>query len=378
MEIKERIWKKSRNTKMFLALLFAVILLASIVPIASADGWNYRRAINITNSGSVLTDYQVLVTLNTSNFDYSKANADGSDLRFTNYTNSAVYRYWIETWNTSGDSRIWVNVSSVPDGDSKMYMWYNNSAAGSESDGDATFNFFDDFEGTGDLNGQRGWQDCGNINAELQGDGTVKITSPSNYVKIVNSKDASSNNNIVIEYRGKFPTSPSGGHDDAGVCFKSDYLTSGSDDLAYYFRKVGNGNELLSHFNMPEDGGYEKHFDWYPPVSMDNEFHIYTMKWTSPHIIVYIDETQVHQMLFSAIPSGNKVGLFIHSAASTEFVFDWIFVRKYADHEPTTSVSATEEDVTGPVEPVPELPTIILFSIGLLVLAGYAGYRRKK
>ena len=33
--------------------------------------------------------------------------------------------------------------------------------------------------------------------------------------------------------------------------------------------------------------------------------------------------------------------------------------------------------VVGFVAPVPELPTIILFSIGLLVLAGYAGYRRK-
>ncbi|MEA2032033.1 MAG: hypothetical protein U9N41_00415 [Euryarchaeota archaeon] len=51
MEQKERIWKKGRIPKMFLAFLFVAILLASIVPIACADGWNGRRAINITNSG---------------------------------------------------------------------------------------------------------------------------------------------------------------------------------------------------------------------------------------------------------------------------------------------------------------------------------------
>ena len=56
---------------------------------------------------------------------------------------------------------------------------------------------------------------------------------------------------------------------------------------------------------------------------------------------------------------------------------DDIRIRKYADPEPTTEVSATEEDVTGPVEPVPELPTIILSSIGLLVLVGYVVLRIK-
>ncbi|CAD6493891.1 MAG: hypothetical protein CHKLHMKO_00568 [Candidatus Argoarchaeum ethanivorans] len=57
---------------------------------------------------------------------------------------------------------------------------------------------------------------------------------------------------------------------------------------------------------------------------------------------------------------------------------DPIIVRKYTSPEPTTSVSATEEYVGGDGEdPVPELPTIILFSIGLLVLAGYVVLKRR-
>jgi hypothetical protein len=60
---------------------------------------------------------------------------------------------------------------------------------------------------------------------------------------------------------------------------------------------------------------------------------------------------------------------------------NYFSIRKYASSEPTTSVSATEEYVGGDgVDPVPELPTIILFAVGLLVLAGYVcvGRRRRR
>lgn len=153
IESKGIICKKGRNPKRLLALLFAAIVLTSIVLTASAEEWNGRMAINITNNGgSNLTNYPILVTLN--NFDYSKTNPDGSDLRFTDYSKTVSYHYWIETWNTHGESRIWVKVPSIPVWDgtgevpsaNRMYMWYNNSAASSESDGDLTFEFFDDFD----------------------------------------------------------------------------------------------------------------------------------------------------------------------------------------------------------------------------------------
>jgi hypothetical protein len=99
--------------KPFSALLFVAMLLLSIIPIASAPGWNYRRQITITNTGSTLTDYQVLVTLNTSimGSPYCNISDDGSDLRFTNEANTIKYDYWIESWNNSGTSKIWVKVS---------------------------------------------------------------------------------------------------------------------------------------------------------------------------------------------------------------------------------------------------------------------------
>ena len=110
------------------------------------SAWQYRMSVDITeNAGANLSYHQVLVILNTTSFDYSKTQANGEDLRFT--SNSTVCDYWIENYNTSGESRIWVEVPSIPaNSTTEIYMYYGNPAASSSSNGTATFEFFDDFE----------------------------------------------------------------------------------------------------------------------------------------------------------------------------------------------------------------------------------------
>ena len=116
------------------------------------SSWQYRMKINVTdNSGSGLADYQILITLNPETFNYSRADANGDDIRFTLYNYSASTEselsYWIEEWNASGTSRIWVNVTYVPaSGTSTLYMYYGNEYAALKSSGTSTFIFFDDFE----------------------------------------------------------------------------------------------------------------------------------------------------------------------------------------------------------------------------------------
>ena len=77
--------------------------------------WPYRRQVSVANpGGTVLTDYQVLITLNSS-FDFSKAMSDGSDIRVTSSDGITIIPFWIETWNPSGQSAtIWVKVPSIP------------------------------------------------------------------------------------------------------------------------------------------------------------------------------------------------------------------------------------------------------------------------
>lgn len=109
------------------------------------SSWQYRMPINaIENSGVNLTNYQVPITLNTVSFDYSKAKANGDDVRFT--SDGVECDYWIETWDPSGESRVWVEVPNIPaGGTATVYMYYGNPDATGTTNGEATFEFFDDF-----------------------------------------------------------------------------------------------------------------------------------------------------------------------------------------------------------------------------------------
>lgn len=97
---------------------------------ASARGFGFsmnlkvkKRAITFTSTP--LNNFQVRIALTTSNFDYSKVKANGDDLRFWKYSDlSGELSYWIESWNSSGTSIIWVNVLTA--GTTTVYMSYGN------------------------------------------------------------------------------------------------------------------------------------------------------------------------------------------------------------------------------------------------------------
>jgi len=110
------------------------------------NNWQYRRAIGLSPA-TPADNYQVLITLTTAVMGnpYSNINADGSDIRFTGANKVTLQDYWIESWNNTGTSYIWVEVSTL--GTSTVYMYYGNASASSPGDGTSTFDFFDDFSG---------------------------------------------------------------------------------------------------------------------------------------------------------------------------------------------------------------------------------------
>ncbi len=108
------------------------------------EDWLYFREL-IFNPSTPENNFQIKVMLNDINFEYANANSDGSDLRFYDQNNQKS-SYWIESWVYGGDSIVWVNVPVS--GTSSIYMYYGNSQALSESNGEDVFIFFDDFEGS--------------------------------------------------------------------------------------------------------------------------------------------------------------------------------------------------------------------------------------
>jgi len=125
--------------------------------VASAEGWGltdlrslhfflnrnfkYRRKITITEqSGSDLTDYQVLIELNSTNFNFEHAQTNGEDIRFTDASGNLL-DYWIEEWGAVNEiAKVWVKVPSIPANSSvEISMFYGNSEITSASDAASTF-----------------------------------------------------------------------------------------------------------------------------------------------------------------------------------------------------------------------------------------------
>ena len=108
------------------------------------SSWLYRKPITIDNTSgtSTLTNYQVQVSVT---YD-SHMQSDFDDIRFTDSDGAALIDHWRETYTTSTSATFWVEVPSIATSSTiTIYMYYGNSTATSASNGDNTFDFFDDF-----------------------------------------------------------------------------------------------------------------------------------------------------------------------------------------------------------------------------------------
>ncbi len=153
-----------RGKKWAMRALITLLIILIAVPVsfwyqakhAKAGWWNedwmYRKIVTVTNgSGSSLTDFQVLVTLDTSTLiSANKLQSTCNDIRVTDIAGKLL-PYWIETGakacNTSA-TNIWVKAASVPSSGENLYVYYGNSAAVSNQNGNNVFEFFDDFSGS--------------------------------------------------------------------------------------------------------------------------------------------------------------------------------------------------------------------------------------
>ncbi len=95
--------------------------------------WTQRQQITFSgNTGAgtqTLTNFPVLVTLNSGNIDYTQTQNDGGDLRFFDPDGTPL-AYEVERWDESGTSYVWVKVPQIDTtGTDFIRMYYGNAAA---------------------------------------------------------------------------------------------------------------------------------------------------------------------------------------------------------------------------------------------------------
>ena len=293
-----------------------------------SNDWTYRRGIIIDNTSNSndLTDYQVKITLDNTNFDFSHANSDGSDIRFTDNDGSTLLYHWIEKWDsTNQEAIIWVKVPSIPGSSTKtIYMYYGNASASDASDGDNTFIVFDDFDGA-DLDTNKWNIVQGSVSVS---DSCLILTGTSSTRGLIESVTSFSIGKIV----------QSKARSDSNNCFHLNHFCSmrspGSwNNKVDLYGYIDNANQVM--FHTAKDGNEtQSTIDINEPSS----FHIYKVSWKPDEAKAYQDDTLLKTHTTN-IPTVDMVVAFYEANASGYNAYiDYVFVREFTDPEPTTSV----------------------------------------
>jgi hypothetical protein len=306
------------------------------------SGWTYRRPIDLSPK-TPLADYQVLVTLDTSTMGnpYANVKSDGSDIRFTDSDGTALQDYWVESWDSSGTSRIWVEVTDS--GTSTIYMYYGNAAASSTSNGSATFIFFDDFSG-----------DLSKWNVHIDTDVSINASygSPAPCLEI--SGGSTSGYPYGLAVIGSAATYT--GFQD-GIIEADIYPTT-------------NGlPEIIFRGNYPANTGYKGRWDtrsgietpWMKPpydywggfggavlrFGIANQWQKAKLSVNNWRFRIYSNDTLMSSINaaphFPRYSGAGEIGLANHYGEWSRF--DNVRVRKYDPSEPTATVGSEEPDI---------------------------------
>lgn len=252
--------KKRLLTYWIISILFFVLITGFALATANDSGntstnnlEEYSQEIIITeNSGETLTNYQVPISLNSSNFNFSQAKADGADLRFS--SRGKTLSYWIESWDPEAEeARIWVKIPSLPaNADTKLTMKYGDPDSEAVSNGDKTFEFFDDFE-EGYLQGSV-WnsENSGGGLVEVK-DGICHVTVPKPHAydkSLIYTKEYFDINSMFVVKRMKVTT----GKDERGPLLKQGFI----DQITTRKNEITHKTELANESKVSWETAYRK------------------------------------------------------------------------------------------------------------------------
>jgi uncharacterized repeat protein (TIGR01451 family) len=278
-------------------------------------------------SSAALSDYQVLLKLDENNFDFSQANDDGSDVRFTDGSSTYTLTYWIESWDSASQlAYIWVKVPTLENGYTNIYLYYDNPVANTASDGTATFDFFDDdwSEFLGETCANIEWYCPDNKPGVISG---IVVLSDTTGISTLDPYLYK-----AVGYRANFGLGNGlewGGFIDGGGGPRT-MIRDLPDDVHNLFLQDRNLN-LYEKIRLVPVGVS----DWH------DAFHIYEIRWREGQSIADIDHgtSGVESMISDRVPNGQLPITFYSSLGSNSTLFvDWVYVRQYHNPEPITTI----------------------------------------
>lgn len=108
----------------------------------------YEITIDNSNNPNDLTDYQILLEINNDEQFFEDCNYNKIYLEFYDEDKTTLLNHYVEEWDTENyNAKIWIKVPNIPaNSTKKIYLKINVERTEDLSNGEATFDFFDDFE----------------------------------------------------------------------------------------------------------------------------------------------------------------------------------------------------------------------------------------
>jgi len=291
----------------------------------------YRKPIIINNTSnpSTLTDYQVLVAVDTASLvTAGKLQSDCDDLRFTDnsisyntgdWTNN--YPYWIESGCNTATTKIWVKVDSITASSNKtIYMYYGNTSAESLSNGDNTFEFFDDFNESS-LDTVTNWTVLG---------GSTSITS--SILKVIGTTGN-------ISSKATFPVN-SRFRGLMKYAANTAYMTFGFNDSAAYANLFYANYENVNVLNATNRNPHPTYTTTNLGNVGHNTYNIFEIRRNSTTNSIFLINDSVVATIITNVPTGSLPVIMFGQAQ--DLYSDWVFVSKYTSPEPTIQVGSEE------------------------------------
>ena len=278
------------------------------------SAWKYRATIRITNP-TTTAGYQHLLTLTWK----PGMRSDFRDIRFTERDGTNC-PYWIESQTDRSTATVWIKVPSASQG--LIFLYYGNGAAASESSGDDTFEFFDDFSGSAldtDI-----WQ--GDTGYATVSGGKLTYTSGTTTERFLLSKTTWAEN-VAFRSKSKFCGNASLVGSD--IMFRKTDISNYFIDIYY----INSSNKIRAYSGT---GGTST-------TNADTNENIYEIRWLSGNAAFFKNgSAMTNSPRTTTVPSVACAAGFSNAGTSAyKLEVDWALVRKYAATEPTLTAYFT-------------------------------------
>lgn len=313
--------------------------------------WSYRAPIVLTIGGNVPPEnYQYKIVLDKVDNLNNHCLDNFQDMRFLEDESSGELSFWIENFISGDNATFWVRREDNSLDDNIVYCYYGNASAGSAENGDATFEFFDDFIDT-----TKGWTTSSRF-AIVTSEGVLEENINriySNHLGAYVSVPYLSNNSWAVRGRLKIVSYlvPFGGMMDTtnSSSYTANAIGQGTETATFCKHYVSatdaNATTQIGRTSMESVslGTYSTGV-WYDFYTIRQGATVkYFFMFENATTTVDVGSSQAYLMAVDA--DG-------YTAGTTKVHVDFVTVSKYVSPEPTASVGVEETPAEPPEKPV--------------------------